>query len=651
MNHHLVEEELAAPVQSLGRAALHLHMNRSVDLEMPAPADWPESAGPPEHAAESTSVIRFDSLEHRNTALSELFYEKLKQHGQVGAADLFGVVRTLWIREISRSDTAAGRLLARVESDQDVFSLAEEHIRNSGDVFDVVQMLGTMLQHVDRLTFQTMIKLAQAQYDRTKNDSMRGLFFEQLANWMAPRAAHARELLQVVLAADDLATEGLLSVAIGAIFRDSPEEGFALAIAELDSPRATRRRSGRWMLGQFLLREPPAGIRAAIEGKIADGLRSHDAEALADWIRVAGVVLHASTAFDEPMLLLCESENDAALAAVARALFLKGDEFAARHRVSMWLPSLLTYSAEEARTALDFALMQLLEKGIEVQPSVPEFLTAWATRHSGPSAIETKFVHSFGQTVRKLQSKPGMFESLMTHWLIAPDGRLAAAAAGVLRDFEAEGFNTMRLDERLLSTLSKSKLVFLARRLLGNVHSTPQVLSMSLSMLQVKDEQLEHVLSLMGSLIVEELGYDYPRAVVGALDAVSKTETRQTVLKAIEHWRRAIRMREEAIERLPRRNELWPPSQLQRQFALARARQMQKAKEQASEKSVFSQMVTTIPLKAGRGFFNHLGGKFGESTPLQTLSYSIELPRREVLDPVGNAFRGIQLRMASEGSE
>lgn len=405
------------------------------------------------------------------------------------------------------------------------------------------------------------------------------------------------------------------------------------------------------MLGQFLLKEPAAAIRTEIEERIADGLRSQDVEALQDWIRVAGITLHASNAFDEPMLGLCADENEAALAAVATALFLKGGDLAAQERVSMWLPFLVAYSAEGARSVLDLSLANLLEKDVEVQPSVTEFLTAWATRHSGPSPVETKLALSFSQTIRKLVSKPGMFESLITQWLIAPERRLAAAAAGVLGELEAEGFKSMRLDCGVLSGLIPSEIVFLARRLLGYVHSTSQVVAMSLSMLQVRDAQLEYVLPVMDSLIVAELGYDYPGTVVEALDSASKTEARPPVVTALENWRRAIRTRQEAIERLPQRNELWPPSQLQRQFALARARQMQKASEQASEKSVFSRIATKIPLKAGRGFFNHSRGKFSDSTPLHTVSYSVEIPRREVLDPVGNAIRGIQLRLATKGQE
>jgi hypothetical protein len=651
MNHQLVEEELADSVQSRGRIALRLHMTGGAELELPASADWPTQASSSSDERASGEVVRFDSLAQRNAAVAEHLYQKLKRRGRVGATDLFGVAHTLWIREVSRLDTAAGRLLAHVESEQDVFSLAEEHIANGGEVFDVVQVIGTMLQHVDYLKLDTMIKLARAQFDQTKHDLMVGLFFDQLAQWMAPRPDRARELLQVASNADDLATEGLLSVAIGAIFRENAEEGLALAVSEINSERLTRRRSGRWMLGQFLLKVPDASIRMEIEKRIAEGLRSGEGDALQDWIRVAGVALHASSEFDEPMLRLCTDENEAALTAVARALFLKGRDLVAQNRVSMWLPSLVAYSAGEAFPALDHALTNLLEQDADVQPSVTEFLTSWATRHSGPTAIETNLILGFGQTIRKLVSKAGSFESLITRWLLAPDRRLAAAAAGILGDLEAEGLKSIRLDGSALTALTQSEMAFLARRLLGYVHSTSHVVAMSLSMLQVREEQLGDVLPVMDSLIVAELGYDYPGTVVEALAAMRPTETRQPVLVALDNWRRAIQAQQEAIEHLPRRNELWPPSLLQRQFALARARQMHKASEEASENSVFSQIATKIPLKAGRGFFNHSQGKFSEPTPLHTLSYSVEVPRREVLDPVGNAIRGIQLRLASEGQE
>jgi hypothetical protein len=95
----------------------------------------------------------------------------------------------------------------------------------------------------------------------------------------------------------------------------------------------------------------------------------------------------------------------------------------------------------------------------------------------------------------------------------------------------------------------------------------------------------------------------------------------------------------EQLDALPRLREFAVPLTLQRAFRKARSKQMENGMREARKGSVFAQFVTQVHLKAGLSSFQYLHEGFTEPMVLKSMSYSFEMPRRESLDPVGNAYR------------
>lgn len=95
----------------------------------------------------------------------------------------------------------------------------------------------------------------------------------------------------------------------------------------------------------------------------------------------------------------------------------------------------------------------------------------------------------------------------------------------------------------------------------------------------------------------------------------------------------------QSLEALPRLTELRPPPTLQRQFAKARAKQINKAMMAERKKSIIRQIVTEVPIKAGIGWFSFRDGAYTEPSYLKSISHSVELPRRTTLDTVGAELR------------
>jgi hypothetical protein len=221
----------------------------------------------------------------------------------------------------------------------------------------------------------------------------------------------------------------------------------------------------------------------------------------------------------------------------------------------------------------------------------------------------------------------------------------AAALAGILTEFSHHSTTEIKLDKSRLDELSSSDLLFLARRMLGYVHDRAQVTSMALSMLQSNDAE-KRIYPILHSLLVEEIGYDYPGSTVDALNMVAQEMSSVNDQDFLRMAASAISQVTEAQNTLPSINELRPPTKLRRLFSRARAKQMEKSFDEANKNSIFRQIATEIPLKAGAGTFNYRNSSYGPSMKLSSMSHSIEFPRREAFDPIGNSMRLLGFRLA-----
>lgn len=143
----------------------------------------------------------------------------------------------------------------------------------------------------------------------------------------------------------------------------------------------------------------------------------------------------------------------------------------------------------------------------------------------------------------------------------------------------------------------------------------------------------------LASLLGDEIGYDYPATTVERLGLALEAESDADTKALLERIRAHLRAYLAQLDALPRLRELAVPAGLQRAFRKARAKQMEDGMREARRDSVFAQIVTQVHIKGGQSSFQYFQNDFTEPMGLKPMSYSFELPRREALDPVGNAYR------------
>lgn len=655
MNHQFIQDALKTSPQTPGQLALALHTAGNVELVALLPENW---SGAQEEVGEgyiiSAGALTFTSLPARNQILAHDIFTQYFRTGTVEREQLFSIAHDLWSREIGHTDFASGRLLVEVSGSVDVLQLAAAHISAGANCFDVLHVIATMLVHARDLRIESLIDLARAQHDGTKHDFFSGRLYSAVDNWLTTRPEAARALYKHLAESADEVTASLLGTAIIGLSRSDPAEAVSLSIATSASEHKFFRRIGLWICGRVLQQgNISAKDRIELERHILAGFQDVDIEIRQEAVRAAADALHLSRAFDVALWELSQTEDQHALTAIKDSLFMKVDELKEQGRFFKWLPALVALAPNGARPmdGLDHVLSTVLQHDPTHRLEVIEFLTSWTLRHSGGTPIEKTFAHCFDQCMYKLADLPELFSSVITSWLIHEQRQLAGAAAGMLAELHIHNFHKPTLDSKALESMDSGELMFLAKRLLGFVHDPQQLLSLSLSMLTVEAVTLHRTVPLLRALVVDEIGYDYPGTTIKALTTVAAAEPRPDVKLALEGWRKSLESIQNELEQLPRLNELRPPSRLQRQLALARSRQMDHAQKEASKDSIMRQISTEIPLKAGRGWFNHMHGQYGEPSSLKSISYSVELPRREVLDPVGNAIRGFHLRTVKKSTE
>ena len=655
MNRPLIEEALKASPPTSGQMALALHEAGGIDLEITLPDDWIEAHEEVCHGySASAGKLTFTSLADRNQILAQYLCTRYFSSGTVERETLFSLAHDLWSKEIGRTDFASGRLLVEASKYADVLHIAADHIAAGANSFNVLHVIESMLVHAPTIRIESLIELARAQYAGTKGDFFAGMLYRSLDKWLETRPQVARAIFERMVDSTDEVAANLLCAAIIGLSRNSPAEAAALSIKASVSAQTFLKRIGHWICGQLLLQSNiSAPDRAALEQIILNGLHDADIDIRQESVRAAASTFHLSVAFDNVLRELAQAEDQYMLAAIGNALSLNSSELLEQGRFFNWLPLLVAIapSGERPLDSIDHVLSNVLKSNATNRTNVIEFLTAWTLRHGGETPIEKAFAQCFDQCLYKLAELPDVLSSIITEWLTSEARRLASATAGLLSELEMHRLHAVHFDSEKLSSMNAKELMFLSRRLLGFVHSPQQLLSLSLSMLNVDADALRRTIPLLRALIVDEIGYDYPGTTIEALTIATASESRPGVKSELEGWRQQIELIQHTLAQLPRLNELRPPSQLQRQFALARGKQMDRAQKEASKNSIFQQIATEIPLKAGRGWFNHSHGQYGEPSSLKAVSYSVELPRREVLDPVGNAIRGFNFRIAKKDSE
>lgn len=626
---------------TIGALALQLHEQgtEALCIELPTAAVGLDAAGTP-GASLQDGELRFASISHRNRIVAQEVLVRLGRDVNNGVK-LFEAAYELWRHEIGQDDTACGRFLSAAHDRVDVLQAAAILVSGEADVFDVLHCVEKLFAHIDTLPLPSLVALTRAQHPRTERDMAGGMFFGAVKKWLTPRPEAAQALAATLAALPEDSTSNLLASAWLAWF-DSDAPAAAQAVlhagerAESPLPSLTAWAASQ-MLAAGTLRESDAH---ALEALILRRMDSNDAGQRRAGLSAASDLLHARRAFDAVLHERMQERDPDTLGFVAMGLARHAQAHLVSHTFFQWLMPCKELSGDYKGVlgALDHALARLLAPDHARRDEALQFLTAWVRSQPSGGAHDRRFVELFHGCATRIVNDALLLRRVLTRWFLDDARTLAAAAAGLLGEIRRPDRASVPVsfDASILNTVPDVDLPFLARRLLGYVIDPDQLLSLALSLLELKDAA-RRTHRLVSDLLSDEIGYDYPGTTIARLrkDASTQPDARALMNGIAQELETYM----QSLEALPRLKELAPPTSLCREFIKARSKQIYKAQREAEEKSIFRQITQQTYLKAGNASFQYFQGNYTEPIHMKSHSVTMELPRRETLDPVGNAYR------------
>lgn len=634
----------------IGALAQNLHNTRSDELCCDIPMESLGNLHQVESAEYSIDdkIIRFASLEARNRCVASYVFETNKTVFASNLRMWLDAAHDLWRCEIGKADTASGRLLALVHETDDILSIAANAIQaKSVDVFDALHVIKAALPYLNELVVEEVFRLCAAQYEGTKNDLFAGMIFSELERYFVrqPQTARAAHLFFRGNLAEY--TASLHSVAIIALAKSSPEEAVRLSLEDSKSQSVILKSAALWTLGRLLASslvtsDSIPSVSSTIIAHMDDSVEQVRLSA----IHAAAQAVPIMDAFDASLTSLGEAGDQYALSASANALFMNMAEMKRKANFENWLHLLrkVLPSSKGVLDNFDHVLGQMIADPEQQQLAI-SCLTEWVEENAKDVPRDKSAAELFDGTIGEIANRPELLSQVITDWFLSDGRQLAAATAGLLSFLWVRKLREVEFSVPRLDGLEQGDLIFLVRRMLGFVTSEEHLLSLTMSLLKTKDAP-QRTFGIVHSLLIDEIGRDYPSSTIEMLETANSPTTNAHLSALYSSAIKVINDRINVLEALPRLTELRPPPRLQRQFSGAHAKQIEAASEDAKKHSIMRQIATEIPIKAGIGSFSFHDGNLTEPTHFRSVSTSISLPRRYVIDTVGYEIHGMMFRLA-----
>lgn len=585
---------------------------------------------------------------------AQLIYEENKGAFKRNPSLWLDLVSEIWRKEHANEEKISGKLLALVNHDYDIFTLAINAInKENNDTFNILHVIGASLPYLDEINLDGLVKLCITQYQHTKNDMMSGMLYNDLEPILIGNSDYCISLHEKIRRDPLEEIQGLYQVALCSLVKSNPEQGINLLCEDAKSLDALLQRFAIWSIGLLLSRsQVPNAHLQETEEIILNNISNEDESIQNTAIQVSAKCLMVTSAFDKSLEGLAISSNQTTLCAIAEKLFISFKEIQDDKNFKKWA-LLLCQIDPEYRGGVDnfdYVLGYLIEDPSKRKLAV-ELLTSWVIQHGQSTRRgSTSVVKLFDSTVHAIFNHPELISQVITDWYLSDDIQLAVAATDILGEMslmkiKGVSFNSIRLD-----SLNQDGFILLARRMLGYISNEDHLFSLVNSLLDTKNAKAR-TFAIVKGLFVNELGEDYPGSIIDFLEGEKKSEFDSDKQALYVDIIQTIKDRMFELDSLPRLLELQPNPDLERKFASARAKQMSIAMEEANKGSIVEMIATKIPIKAGLGTFSHRDGGYSEPSYLQSFSTSMSIPRRTVTDEVGLEIQSYMMKYVEKGEE
>ncbi|MDP9309691.1 MAG: hypothetical protein M3R24_02135 [Chloroflexota bacterium] len=470
-------------------------------------------------------------------------------------------------------------------------------------------------------------------------DLMGGLLYGAIEQYASTSAETADDLYQVFIASPDPISADLAIRALCGLATSDILEAHQRALGLTCSNSPAFRHAGIVTLGRLAYSTPGTEAMLAETVTRLDELRvasaTTDAPALA---QAYGELLPHEPGAAQALIELAGRSDAEVQHAVAWILSRHADKEQNKEWVIEALLELAEVSSENIGTFryLDQCASDLISMDLNAVLEFIEALILGRSYGSGtthttlPKMLEVTFIELY-------QNHMDALNNLITCWFASNDRRLHRAARDIIEHPETERPIRFQLSKPVLDSLDEENVAYIVMRVAGYGIFGPQLAALVLSAVQ-REPCTPDLQAFVTDMLCNYVLYNNPGGagtyLSERLKAQDATETEITVAQNACERARVV---EEARQALPPLKEFQPSSHHVYLVRLAEQKQRARMMEQVEKDSVLLSLVHKAPLKYGRAFFFERDGTFSEPVPLHSFAQSVELPRGELIDPVGQA--------------
>lgn len=555
-------------------------------------------------------------------------------------------------KEIGKQDRVSGHVLALLHNAKqiDAYSWARKALEEGASIYDVVHVMEGAVVHLENAIAEPIFEFFASHYE--SNDIARGLLHPKLEAWFTHHPDVACAIKHLHENHPDERSMGLYGCSLHGLILNDFRAGFPLVTEASKSSNLTIAGPALNVLGVVDYHD--SSRRAALNETI---------QICTEIIRTAGHVslgrgfraLSHLVALDEIVIVgLLEEAARTGRPEVHHALseFLWMEDKSIGEKEWFWsltlhLASVKTDCKDILRN-IDCMLSHWMRDQSRGQ-RVVNFLNTWISYQSADDFNEGGIEIYFPSTFHRLANQPAVLSHALTGWLLHDDTRYPLVARKLVSHLRVAGIESLELEHTIIGELSEDEIRFVLRRILGFIYGDDAQIRLVFSLIRTrnaKERTFEHVTSVLQDLV----GYDYPYQTIEYLkERQSSTNETAEVKVLCNEIVMELQGRLDALNALPDLKEYRASSIKTYRFAKERRRQMNEAMDKASEHSIWQQITTTIPLKAGRRTFQTINGQYTEPMELKEVSHSAARPRSETSDPLGADRQRRLFRRAKKG--
>jgi hypothetical protein len=562
----------------------------------------------------------------------------------------------IFAKEIGKEHAVSGHVLALLHNGGqiDAYMWGRQAIEAGVRVFDVLHVMEGAVQRIENARAESIFTFFAGHYQKIKNDLAGELLYPKLETWFVRHSDVALDVKGLHEKHPNEPSASVYGCSLHGLILHDFKIGFPLAAEASRSVEPTIAGPAVNVLGLVDYTDPSRREALKETIQICTTIIKQPAHLL---LGIAVRTLTRMVTLDENVIVgLLEQAAETGVPEGLYSLseFLWRNEKLLRDKDWFWPLVLHLASVKTEHKAILSNVDMMLDDwvaDVNQQARAIEFIDTWISKQRSAAFASGGIESFFPSTFHRLSEQPISLCRMLSKWLLEDDSRFPLVASKLVSYLRASGLKILELNSAIIDSLTEKEIRFLVRRILGYVVGDEVQIPLIFSLVRTQNAKTR-TFGYVAAVLQNQVGHDYPYQTIEYLKERAAAENEDEEIKALcKEIAADLQGRLDALNALPDLKEFRPSSVKMRRFLKERQLQMNTAIEEASKDSIWRQIATHIPLKAGRSTFQAIRGRYTNPTELKEMSHSIALPLSEISDPAGAERERRLFRRAKKDSK